>query len=87
MATYPDDELDVGLSWSAAKELEGTGDIHGTDLIVMLILSGITGAKEIKHAVQLLLLDCLDLDGLEDLGGTGLQLFHFFVFYVIQIKY
>lgn len=77
MATYPNDELDVSASRSTSKELECTGDIHGADFIVMLILSGITSAKEIKHAVQLLLLDGLDLNGLEDLGGTGLQLFHF----------
>ena len=76
MATYPNDELDVSASWSTSKELQSTGDIKRANLIVVVGLGGVTSAKEVEHTVQLLLLNGLDFDGFEDLGGTSLQLLH-----------
>ena len=72
----PDDELDVRLGWPTAQELEATSDVHGSDLVVVFSLSGVTRAEEVKHAVQLLLLDRGNLNSLQDLGGTGLKLLH-----------
>ena len=74
--TYPDDELDVGAGWSASKELKGAGNVHGADLVMVVGLGSVSSAKEVEHTVQLLLLNGLDFDGLEDLGGARLQLVH-----------
>ena len=68
----PDDELDVRLGWPTTQELEATSDVHGSDLVVVFSLSSVTRAEEVKHAVQLLLLNRGNLNSLQDLCGTGL---------------
>ena len=76
-STYPDDELDLSPSWLAAEELQGACDVHGRDLVHVLGLGRVLGAQEGEHAVQLLLLDSLNVHGLEDLGRARLQFLHF----------
>ena len=82
----PDNELNFGTSGLATEELEGTGDVHGRNLVQVILLSGVTSGKEVKHTVQLLLLDRLDLDGLEDLSGALLQFFHLAIFKIVNFK-
>ena len=72
----PNDELDIGASWAASEELQRARNVHRTNLIVVFLLGGVTGAQELEHAIKLLLLDGLDLDRLEDLGWTRLQFLH-----------
>ena len=72
----PNDELNIGTGWAAAQELQSTSDIHSADLVMIILLRRVTAAEEFEHAVQLLLLNRLDFNSLEDLGGTGLQFLH-----------
>ena len=72
----PNDEFDIGASWSAAEELQRARNVHSTNLIVVLLLGSVAGAQKLEHAIKLLLLNGLDLDRLEDLGWTRLQFLH-----------
>ncbi len=76
LVTYPDDEFDLSAGGLAAKELKGASDVHGADLVHVFILGGVPSDQEVEHTVQLLLLDRLDLHGLEDLSWALLQFFH-----------
>ena len=72
----PNDELDVGACGPASKELKRACNVHCADLVVVVLFRRITAAQKFEHAVQLILLNGLDLNGLEDLGGARLQLLH-----------
>ena len=72
----PDDEFNIGTSWSASEELKRTRDVHSTNLIMVLLLGSVAGAQKLEHAIKLLLLDGLDLDCLKDLSWTRLQFLH-----------
>ena len=73
----PDNELDLGACGLAAEELKSAGDVHSGDLVKVVLLALVLRGQEVEHAIELLLLDRLDLDGLEDLSGTLLQFLHF----------
>ena len=65
----PNDELNIGASWAASKELKSASNVQSTDLVVVVLLSSVTAAQKVEHAVQLFLLNCLNLNGLEDFSG------------------
>ena len=70
--TYPDNKVDFGLGWSAAKELKSSCNIHWSNLIKVILLILVLLSEVLEHSVQILLLNGLDLNGLEDLGWTSL---------------
>ena len=43
---------------------------------MVVLLGGVSAAQEFEHAVQLFLLDSLNLDCFEDFGGACLQFLH-----------
>ena len=74
--TYPNNEIDLGLGWSASQELEGPCNIHWSNLVQVVSLVLVLLLEVFEDSVEFFLLDGLDLNGLEDLSWTSLQFLH-----------
>ena len=75
----PDNQIDFRFRWPHAQELQGSCDVHGSNLVLVVFwLSFVTGAKVVEDSIELLLFDRLNLDALEEEGGTRLKFFHRF---------
>merc|ERR1719464_304154 len=72
---FPNDQVDFRLGWFVSEELQCSGNIHRSNFVLMVLWFGVVSSAEvIEDSVELLLLDCLNLDHLELFGGAQLQL-------------